>query len=124
MSLELKNVNFTYNPGTPMQQDVLKDINVTIEKGEFLAIMGHTGSGKSTLIQHMNALVSPTSGQVLFDGQDIFAQGFDKRMLRSKVGMVFQYPEHQLFEETVFEDICFGPRNLKLSEEEDRKSVV
>ena len=118
MSLELKNVNFTYNPGTPMQQDVLKDINVTIEKGEFLAIMGHTGSGKSTLIQHMNALVSPTSGQVLFDGQDIFAQGFDKRMLRSKVGMVFQYPEHQLFEETVFEDICFGPRNLKLSEEE------
>ena len=118
MSLELRNICYTYNPGTPMQQEVLKDINLVVDKGEFIGLIGHTGSGKSTLIQHMNGLVTPTSGQVLFDGTDISTPGFDKRMLRSRVGMVFQYPEHQLFEETVFKDICFGPGNLKLPEEE------
>ncbi len=101
-----------------METHVLKDVNLTIEKGEFIGIIGHTGSGKSTLIQHLNGLLQATSGQVLYDGVDIFSEGYDRRALRGNVGLVFQYPEHQLFEADVFTDVCFGPKNQHLSEEE------
>lgn len=118
MSLECRKLNYIYGAGLPTQVHVLKDIDLTITKGEFVGIIGHTGSGKSTLIQHLNGLLRATSGQVCFDGTDIFSDGYDRRALRGKVGMVFQYPEHQLFEADVFSDVCFGPRNLGLSDEE------
>lgn len=118
MSIELKNICYTYAPGTPMEQEVLKDISFVVEDGQFAAIIGHTGSGKSTLIQHFNGLLKPMSGEVLFHGENIFAEGYDRRALRGKVGLVFQYPEHQLFEVDVFSDVCFGPKNQKLPEEE------
>jgi len=101
-----------------MEQEVLKDISFVVEDGQFAAIIGHTGSGKSTLIQHFNGLLKPMSGEVLFHGENIFAEGYDRRALRGKVGLVFQYPEHQLFEVDVFSDVCFGPKNQKLPEEE------
>ncbi len=97
---------------------MLQDINLTIEKGEFVGIIGHTGSGKSTLIQHFNGLLRATTGQVLYDGEDIFSEGYDRRALRGHVGLVFQYPEHQLFEAEVFQDVCFGPKNQGLPREE------
>ena len=121
MSIECKNVNYIYNPGTPMETHVLTDVNLTIGRGEMIGIIGHTGSGKSTLIQHLNGLLQATSGQVLFDGTDIFSEGYNRRELRGHVGLVFQYPEHQLFEADVFTDVCFGPKNQGLTEEEIRK---
>ncbi len=118
MSIECRNVNYLYNPGTAMETHVLKDITLTIREGEYVGIIGHTGSGKSTLIQHFNALLRPSSGQVLYNGEDIWGEGYNRQILRSHVGLVFQYPENQLFEAEVFTDVCFGPKNLGLSKEE------
>lgn len=122
MNLEVKNLFHIYSEKTPFERVALNDISLSIGSGEFIGLIGHTGSGKSTLIQHFNGLNKPSSGQVLIDGQDIFA---DKKRLfetRFKVGIVFQYPEYQLFEETVYKDIAFGPKNMKLSSEEiDRR---
>ncbi len=122
MSLILDKVSHVYSPGNAYEtvaiKDAIKDVSLKIEDNEFLGIIGHTGSGKSTLIQHMNGLLTPTSGTIYFNGKDTSEKDFPKKELRSKVGMVFQYPEHQLFEPTVFEDICFGPKNLGLSKEE------
>ena len=123
MQITFRNVTHTYQAGSPFQATAIKDVNFSIHSGEFLALMGHTGSGKSTLAQHINGLLKPTGGQVLIDGEDIHAPGFDKRTLRQKVGLVFQYPEHQLFEETVEKDVGFGPKNLGLSEEEIQQRV-
>lgn len=118
MLMELKNVTYTYSPGTVHEVHAIKDVNVKIGKGEFIGIIGHTGSGKSTLIQHFNGLMKPTEGQVLFEGRDIWENGYNLKRLRSEVGLVFQYPEHQLFEIDVLTDVCFGPKNLGLSEDE------
>ena len=123
MSIELKNVTYTYSPGTAYEIHALKDINLSIPDGQFIGIIGHTGSGKSTLIQHFNALIRPTSGTITYNGEDIWGEKYDRRALRSEVGLVFQYPEHQLFEETVAKDIAFGPKNLGCSEEETEKRV-
>jgi len=117
MSIEMKNITYTYMAKTPFERVALKNIDLTIETGEFVAIIGHTGSGKSTLVQHLNALLKPTIGSVMVDGNDINAKNEAAKTARRKVGMVFQYPEHQLFEETVYEDIAFGPHNMGLSEE-------
>ena len=117
MSIILENVTHTYMPKTPSAQTALEDINLEIKPGEFLAIIGHTGSGKSTLVQHLNGLLKPSSGTVTVNGQDLHAKGPQARNARQRVGMVFQYPEHQLFEETVYEDIAFGPRNMGLAPE-------
>ena len=114
MSIILDKVNHSYSAGTAYQVQALKDINLKIEDGEFIGIIGHTGSGKSTLIQHMNGLIKATSGGIYFNGQDIYDEDFNMKELRSKVGLVFQYPEHQLFETTIFDDVCFGPKNLGL----------
>ena len=119
--IEARNLTHIYNEGTAMESVAFSDISFTVKNGEFIGIIGHTGSGKSTLIQHLNGLLKPTSGTVLFDGADIFAPGYDLRKLRSKVGMVFQYPEYQLFEETVLLDVMFGPLNMGLSREEAEK---
>lgn len=118
MAIELRDVNYIYDPDSTLSYRALQDINLTIEDGVFYALIGHTGSGKSTLIQHMNGLVKPTSGQVLYDGRNIADKSMDLRALRSNVGLVFQYPEHQLFETTVYADVAFGPKNLKLSKDE------
>ena len=118
MSIELKNVTYTYSQGTAYESHALKDINLVIPDGQFIGVIGHTGSGKSTLIQHFNALIQPTSGQILYNGEDVWAENYNRRALRSEVGLVFQYPEHQLFEVDVFSDVCFGPKNLGLSKEE------
>ena len=107
--IETKNLTYTYSAGTPFQKDAITDVSISVEEGELLGIIGHTGSGKSTLVQHLNGLLRPTSGQVLLEGQDIWAEPKKIRSIRFAVGMVFQYPEHQLFEETVFKDISFGP---------------
>ena len=115
MQLELKNVSYTYGKDTVFEVNALSDISLGIEEGQFIGIIGHTGSGKSTLIQHFNALMQPTEGQVLFEGEDIWAEKYDRRALRSKVGLVFQYPEHQLFEADVLSDVAFGPKNQGLS---------
>ena len=112
MSIIFDNVTYTYMPDTPYQRTAIQNINLTINKGEFIGIIGHTGSGKSTLVQHMNGLISPTTGQVTVDGNDVKAKSEAARNARRRVGMVFQYPEHQLFEETIYEDIAFGPKNL------------
>ena len=117
-SLRLEHVYYTYNPGTAYEMHALKDINLEIPQGQFVGIIGHTGSGKSTLIQHFNGLVRPTQGKIYFEGQDIWAEQFPLRGLRSKVGLVFQYPEHQLFETDVLTDVCFGPKNQNLTQEE------
>jgi len=109
--LEIKDLTHTYSVGTPFQRDAVKDVSFTVEKGEFLGVIGHTGSGKSTLIQHLNGLLRPTGGQVLLDGKDIWAEPKKIRNVRFQVGLVFQYPEYQLFEETVYKDIAFGPKN-------------
>lgn len=118
MSIELKNVTYTYSPGTAYEIHALKDINLTIPDGQFIGIIGHTGSGKSTLIQHFNALIQPTSGTILYNGEDIWAEKYNRKALRSEVGLVFQYPEHQLFESDVLSDVCFGPMNQGLTREE------
>ena len=120
--LEVKNLTYIYSAGTPFQRSAVDGVELDIMPGEFLGVIGHTGSGKSTLIQHLNALVQPTSGQVLYNGEDVWAEKYDRKQLRSEVGLVFQYPEHQLFEETVYKDIAFGPKNMGLSPEEvDRR---
>lgn len=118
MSIELKNVNYIYSPGTAYEKHALKDISLEIPQGQFVGIIGHTGSGKSTLIQHLNGLIKATSGDILYEGRSIYAPKYNLKELRSNVGLVFQYPEHQLFEADVFSDVCFGPRNLGLSREE------
>ena len=118
MSIKLENVTYTYSPDTVYEMHALKNVNAEIRAGEFVGIIGHTGSGKSTLIQHFNGLMKPTSGKVLYDGEDIWQEGYDLRKLRSHVGLVFQYPEHQLFEADVLTDVCFGPKNLGASQEE------
>ena len=122
MSIEVKNLTHTYSAGSALQQTAIRDVDLTIEEGEFVAIVGHTGSGKSTLVQHLNGLLKPTAGQVLVDGEDMNGEGVNKRFIRQKVGLVFQYPEYQLFEETVAKDIAFGPKNQGLNAEEiDRR---
>ncbi len=118
MSIIVDKVNYVYSEGTAYQINALEDINIKIEDGEFIGIIGHTGSGKSTLIQHLNGLIKATSGTIYFHGQDIYDKDFDLRELRNRVGLVFQYPEHQLFETTIFDDVCFGPMNQGLSKEE------
>lgn len=118
MSIELKDITYTYSPNTAYEVHALNGVNLTIGDHEFIGIIGHTGSGKSTLIQHLNGLVHATSGDILYDGESIYGEGYSLRQLRQKVGVVFQYPEHQLFENDVFTDVCFGPKNQGLSEEE------
>ena len=116
--LEIQNLTHTYGIGTPFQRSAVEDVSFSVEKGEFLGIIGHTGSGKSTLIQHLNGLLKPTSGQILLEGRDIWAEPKKIRNIRFQVGLVFQYPEYQLFEETVYKDISFGPKNQGLSARE------
>lgn len=118
MSIIFDNVTYTYMPGTPYQRTAIQNINLTINRGEFVGIIGHTGSGKSTLVQHMNGLIAPSSGQVTIDGVDLKQKSQEAREARRRVGMVFQYPEHQLFEETIYQDIAFGPKNMGLPEEQ------
>lgn len=118
MSLRLENVSYIYEQGTSQETAAIRNINLEIEKGEFIAIIGHTGSGKSTLIQHFNGLEKATEGNVFYNGKNINDKDFDLKKLRCSVGLVFQYPEHQLFEETVLKDVCFGPKNQGLSDEE------
>ena len=118
MSIILDKVNYVYSEKTAYEIHALKDINLKIEDGEFIGIIGHTGSGKSTLIQHLNGLVKATSGGIYYNGQDIYDEDFNMKELRGKVGLVFQYPEHQLFETTIFADVCFGPLNQGLSKKE------
>ena len=124
MSIELRNVTYKYSTGTAYEMVALDNISLQIPDGQFIGIIGHTGSGKSTLIQHFNGLIRPTSGQVLFDGEDIWGEKYDRRHLRSQVGLVFQYPEHQLFETDVLTDVCFGPKNLGCSEEECKERAL
>ncbi len=120
--IEIKGLSHIYSPNTPFEQRALDGIDLTIYRGEYLGIIGRTGSGKSTLIQHLNGLMRPTAGQVLFEGQDIWSSKALTHSIRFQVGLVFQYPEYQLFEETVYKDIAFGPRNMKLDEAEiDRR---
>lgn len=116
--LETVDLTHTYGAGTPFQSDAIRNVNLSVYRGEFVGIIGHTGSGKSTLIQHLNGLLKPTSGQILFDGKDIWSDKQFTRQTRFKVGLVFQYPEYQLFEETAYKDIAFGPKNMGLSEQE------
>ena len=116
--LEIQQLTHRYGEGTPFAHTAVDAVDFSVYRGEFIAIIGHTGSGKSTFIQHLNGLLKPTSGRILFDGQDIFSTKERTRQLRFKVGLVFQYPEYQLFEETVYRDIAFGPKNMKLSEAE------
>ena len=118
MSLELRHVSYIYNPDMPNPKKAVDDVSLTIEKGEFVGLIGHTGSGKSTLIQFLDGLLTPTSGEVLFNGENVHEKGYPLKTLRQKVGLVFQYPEHQLFESEVLKDVCYGPKNMGLSEEE------
>jgi energy-coupling factor transport system ATP-binding protein len=118
--LETKNLTYIYGQGTPFEKTAVEDVSISIEKGEFIGVIGHTGSGKSTLIQTLNGLIRPTSGQVLLNGHDVWAEPKKIRAVRFQVGMVFQYPEYQLFEETVLKDIMFGPKNQGLSDSEAR----
>ena len=118
MPIEVRNLSHMYSKGTPFEKSAITDVSFSIADGEFVGVIGHTGSGKSTLIQHLNGLIKPDSGSVLIDGEDINIKGVDMKKIRSKVGIVFQYPEYQLFEETVYKDIAFGPKNLGLSDAE------
>lgn len=118
MLIILDKVNYVYSEGSGFEKKALDDVSLTIDKGEFIGLIGHTGSGKSTLTQHLNGLLRATSGSIYYDGQDIYDKGFVMKNLRSKVGLVFQYPEHQLFESDVFTDVCFGPKNLGLDKKE------
>lgn len=116
--LETKNLSYVYSDGTPFRVTAINNVNISIEKGEFVGIIGHTGSGKSTLVQHLNGLLTPSSGEVLLDGKNINESKITRRQARFKVGLCFQYPEYQLFESTVYKDISFGPKNMELSEDE------
>lgn len=118
MKIVFDHVTHKYNKGTNQETNALNDVSFVINEGEFLCIIGHTGSGKSTLIQHLNALLSPDEGTVYYDGEDIFDKDYNRRALRGKVGLVFQYPEHQLFEETSFKDVCYGPLNMGKTKKE------
>lgn len=121
MSIELKHIHYVYGQGTAYEKEALKDVSLEIPQGQFLGIIGHTGSGKSTLIQHFNGLMKATSGEMYYEGKDVYAEGYDMKELRSQVGLVFQYPEHQLFEVDVLTDVCFGPKNQGLPKEECEK---
>lgn len=121
--IKAENVNYIYQQGMPFERQALYDVNIEIEDGSLVALIGHTGSGKSTLIQHFNALVKPTSGKIIINGIDVIAPKADLRLVRKTVGLVFQYPEHQLFEETVYKDIAFGPKNMGFSDEKIDKRV-
>ena len=118
MSIEIRHLTHRYSEGSAFSTVALDDVNLTIEDGEFIGIIGHTGSGKSTFVQHLNGLLKPSSGQILIDGQDLNGEKVDRRALRQRIGLVFQYPEYQLFEETVAKDIAFGPKNQGLSKKE------
>ncbi|MCR5686405.1 MAG: energy-coupling factor transporter ATPase [Lachnospiraceae bacterium] len=118
MQIIVNHIDHIYNPGTVFEKKALSDVTFKAEDGEYIGLVGHTGSGKSTLALHLNGLMKPTSGGIYYDGVDIASEGYDLRSLRGKVGLVFQYPEHQLFEEDVFTDVCFGPKNLGLEPEE------
>lgn len=118
MSIILDHVNYVYGEDTALAVHALKDVNLVIPDGQFIGLIGHTGSGKSTLVQHLNGLIRPTGGAIYYNGEDIHEKDYDRKQLRSKVGLVFQYPEHQLFEIDVFKDVCFGPKNLGLSQKE------
>ncbi|MEE0810162.1 energy-coupling factor transporter ATPase [Blautia sp.] len=124
MSLKLEHVTYTYNPGNVYETHALKDVNLEIPSGQFLGIIGHTGSGKSTLIQHFNGLMRPTAGTVYYKDENIWQEGYSLKHLRSQVGLVFQYPEHQLFEADVLSDVCFGPKNLGISGEEAKERAI
>ncbi|WP_313185734.1 energy-coupling factor transporter ATPase [Lacrimispora sp.] len=121
MAIRAEHLNYVYGPGTAFEQHALKDVNLEINDGEFVGLIGHTGSGKSTLIQHLNGLMKATDGAIYYNGRNIYEEGYNLRALRSKVGLVFQYPEHQLFEINVFTDVCFGPKNQGLSKEDAEK---
>lgn len=123
MIMKTTNVNFIYNPNTPFEKKALDDISLEINQGEFIGLIGHTGSGKSTFVQHLNGLIKPTSGDVIVEGVNITDKDANLKETRQKVGLVFQYPEHQLFEETVFKDIAFGPKNLGLEDDEIHNRV-
>jgi energy-coupling factor transport system ATP-binding protein len=118
MSIILNHVNYIYDEDTAMASAALIDVNLKIPDGQFVGLIGHTGSGKSTLIQHLNGLLKPSSGEIFFDNEDINGDGYNKKNLRARVGLVFQYPEHQLFETDCFKDVCFGPKNLGLSQKD------
>ena len=122
--LETQNLTYKYSVGTPFEKVAIEDISISVEKGDFIGIIGHTGSGKSTLVQHLNGLLKPTSGTILLDGKDIHSDKNFTRQARFKVGLCFQYPEYQLFENTVYEDIAFGPKNMKLPKEEIKERVL
>lgn len=124
MSMKLENVNFTYSPNTAYENHALKNINLEICDGEFIGLIGHTGSGKSTLVQHFNGLMKATSGAIYYNGENIYGEGYSMKELRSKVGLVFQYPEHQLFEVDVLTDVCFGPKNQGCSKEEAEERAL
>ena len=121
MSIKVEDLSYVYGEGTAFEQKALSGVSFEIKDGEFVGLIGHTGSGKSTLIQTLNGLIKPTSGKIYYNGTDIYSEGYSLKELRSKVGLVFQYPEHQLFETDVFTDICFGPKNLNLEEKEIKK---
>lgn len=122
--IKTENLSYVYSEGTPYEHRAIDNVNIEIEKGAFVGLIGHTGSGKSTLIQHLNGLLRPTSGKIYVGGEDIWENPKDIRRFRFKVGLVFQYPEHQLFEETVRKDIAFGPKNMGLSDDEIEKRVI
>lgn len=124
MSLKLEHINYVYSQGTAYEKQALKDINLEIEDGQFVGVIGHTGSGKSTLIQHLNGLIKATDGKLFFNGKNIYDEGYNMKELRSEVGLVFQYPEHQLFEVDVLSDVCFGPKNQGLSPEECKSRAL
>lgn len=123
MIIKVEDLTYVYNPNSPFETKALDNINIEIEEGEFIGLIGHTGSGKSTFIQHLNGLIKPTKGKIIVDGTDITSKDVKLTEVRQKVGLVFQYPEHQLFEETIYEDIAFGPKNLGLSDDEVEKRV-
>jgi energy-coupling factor transport system ATP-binding protein len=122
--IKTENLTYIYSPGTPFEKTAIEDISVEIQKGEMVGIIGHTGSGKSTFVQHLNGLLKPSSGTVLIDGQNIWDKATNRRNIRFKVGLVFQYPEYQLFEETVYKDIAFGPKNMGLDADEIDRRVL
>lgn len=124
MSIEIKDLNCIYDEGSPFRKDALKNINLKIDDGEFIGLIGHTGSGKSTLIQHINRLIKPSSGTIYVDGEDINGKDMNLKSLRQRVGLVFQYPEHQLFELTIFKDVAFGPVNMGLDKDEIEARVL
>ena len=124
MSMKLEHLNYVYSPGTAYEKKALNDICLEIPDGEFIGIIGHTGSGKSTLIQHLNGLLKATSGELYFNGENIYSEGYNMRELRNQVGLVYQYPEHQLFEVDVMTDVCFGPKNQGLTPEECEKRAL